>query len=140
MQGNLSSSDLWFLVGEWTTALTDCAPGINGRGNGALYDGTWNNATRIASCDRKTGDASTFSPTYKLMLRMYWEAQVITYEKAVGWVMWTWKTAAEDWSYSAGLKYGWIPQDPTDLKYPDICREFSTVEACSPYTDGHSCS
>lgn len=48
--------------------------------------------------------------------------QVITYEKADGWVMWTWKAeSADDWSYQAGLQYGWIPQDPTDLKYSGIC-------------------
>lgn len=49
-------------------------------------------------------------------------AQVITYEKADGWIMWTWKAeSADDWSYQAGLQYGWIPQDPTDLKYSGIC-------------------
>lgn len=139
MQANLSSYDKWFIVDEWSTALTDCAPGINGRGSGSLYDGTLSNTSAIGSCEGKAGDASTFSPTYKLMLRMFWEAQVITYEKADGWVMWTWKTASEDWSYKAGLKYGWIPHSPTDLKYPDICDEFNTVVACSPYADLQSC-
>ena len=48
--------------------------------------------------------------------------QVITFEKASGWVQWAWKIeSADEWSYSAGLQYGWIPQDPTQRKYPDIC-------------------
>lgn len=123
MDVNITSFDLGFLVSEWTTALTDCAPGINGRGNGAQYDGTYNNATRIGSCEGKAGDASTFSAEYMDMLRKFWEAQVITYEKGLGWIMWTWKTASEDWSYKSGLKYGWIPLSPTDLEYPDICGE-----------------
>ncbi len=49
-------------------------------------------------------------------------AQVITYEKASGWIMWTWKTEqADEWSYQAGLRYGWIPGDPTSRRYPNIC-------------------
>ena len=49
-------------------------------------------------------------------------AQVITYEKASGWIMWTWKAEqADEWSYQAGLRYGWIPSDPTSLEYPNIC-------------------
>jgi hypothetical protein len=49
-------------------------------------------------------------------------AKVITYEKASGWIQWTWKTeGADEWSYSAGLQYGWIPSDPTQHIYPNIC-------------------
>lgn len=29
--------------------------------------------------------------------------------------------SAHDWSYEAGLRYGWIPQDPTERLYPDLC-------------------
>lgn len=49
-------------------------------------------------------------------------AQVITFEKASGWIQWTWKTEdADEWSYEKGLSYGWIPYDPTSLEYPNIC-------------------
>ena len=57
-------------------------------------------------------------------LRKYWEAQTIAYESGVGWTHWPWKTeagAGEEWSYSKGLEYGWIPQNVTDRIYPDIC-------------------
>jgi aryl-phospho-beta-D-glucosidase BglC (GH1 family) len=48
--------------------------------------------------------------------------KVITFEKAGGWIQWTWKAEnADDWSYSAGLKYGWIPQNPTQRNFPNIC-------------------
>ena len=48
--------------------------------------------------------------------------KVTTYEKASGWVQWTWKAEnADDWSYSAGLQYGWIPWNPNERKYPNIC-------------------
>lgn len=48
--------------------------------------------------------------------------KVITFEKASGWIQWTWKAEqADEWSYSAGLQFGWVPQVPTDHKYPHIC-------------------
>ena len=119
---SLSSFDLWLIVGEWTPAPTDCAKYLNGRGVGARYDGSYPGSTRVGSCTDLTGSASSFSSSYKTFLRQYWEAQVMTYEQGSGWLQWTWKTESTDeWSYSAGLRGGWIPQDPTDFKYPNIC-------------------
>jgi glucan 1,3-beta-glucosidase len=140
------------IVGEWTAAMTDCAKYLNGRGNGARYDGSIApGAPFHGSCIGQTGPGSTFTQDYKDFLRRTWEAQVslntkwlesvdsrdavrcksldvdlgkvITFEKAAsGWIAWTWKTeSADDWSYSAGLQYGWIPSDPTALKYATIC-------------------
>jgi len=119
---SLSSFDLWIIVGEWTPAATDCAKYLNGRGLGARYDGTLSGSTKVGSCTGLTGSSSSFSSSYKTFLRQYWEAQVITYEKGNGWIQWTWKAEnADEWSYQAGLAGGWIPQDPTDLKFPTIC-------------------
>ncbi|CCM04461.1 uncharacterized protein FIBRA_06641 [Fibroporia radiculosa] len=119
----LSGFDLWLIVGEWTPAATDCAPYLNGRGIGSRYDGTYSGSTYVGSCTGLTGSASTFSDEYKTFLRQYWEAQAITFSSAAqGWLQWTWKTeSADEWSYQAGLANGWIPQDPTDYLYPDIC-------------------
>ncbi|KAJ6520130.1 glycoside hydrolase family 5 protein [Mycena sanguinolenta] len=122
MQSELSTFDLWLIVGEWTPAQTDCAKYLNGRGVGARYDGSFAGSTRVGSCTGLTGSASTFSSSYKTFLRQYWEAQVISYEKAQGWIQWTWKAEnADEWTYQAGLANGWIPQDPTDLMFPNIC-------------------
>jgi glucan 1,3-beta-glucosidase len=119
---DLANFDMWIFVGEWTPASTDCAKWLNGRGDGARYDGSLSGSTRVGSCSGKSGNATSFSSSYKTFMRQYWEAQVITYEKGDGWIQWTWKAEnADDWSYQAGLKYGWIPQDPTDLEYPNIC-------------------
>ncbi|KAG1754937.1 glycoside hydrolase family 5 protein [Suillus paluster] len=119
---NLASYDLWVIVGEWTPASTDCATWLNGRGTGARYDGSMSGSSYVGSCTGKSGNATSFSSDYKTFMRQYWEAQVISYEKGDGWIQWTWKAEnADDWSYQAGLKYGWIPQDPTDLEYPNIC-------------------
>jgi aryl-phospho-beta-D-glucosidase BglC (GH1 family) len=119
---SLASFDLWIVVGEWTPASTDCAKWLNGRGTESRYDGTYPGSTYVGSCTGKTGNATSFSSDYKNFMRQYWEAQVITYEKGDGWIQWTWKAEdADDWTYQAGLQYGWIPQDPTDLEYPNIC-------------------
>ncbi|TFK56626.1 glycoside hydrolase family 5 protein [Heliocybe sulcata] len=119
---DLSSFDLWMITGEWTPADTDCAKYLNGRGVGARYDGSYSGSPYVGSCNGKTGHASSFSSDFKRFLRQFWEAQVITYEKGAGWIMWTWKAEdADEWSYQAGLANGWIPRDPTDHQYPNIC-------------------
>ena len=119
---SLADFHLWTVVGEWTPAATDCAKYLNGRGIGSRYDGTFPGSIRVGSCDGKTGSASTFSDAYKSFLRQYWEAQTITYEKGEGWMQWTWKTvSADEWSYQAGLANGWIPRNPADRQYPNIC-------------------
>ena len=122
MGSSLTSAQLEVVVGEWSPAATDCAKYLNGRGIGSRYNGTYSGSKRVGSCTGLTGKASTFSDSYKTFLRQYWEAQVITYEKVQGWIQWTWKAEiADEWSYQAGLANGWIPQVPTDLKYPKIC-------------------
>lgn len=121
---SFSKNQLWAIVGEWVPASTDCAKYLNGRGIGARYDGSHSGSSKVGSCSSKTGSASGFSSSYKTWLRKYWEAQAISYSKGAGWVQWTWKTESgtgEEWSYQMGLKYGWIPQSPTDYKYPSIC-------------------
>jgi len=121
-QDSLATFDLWVIVGEWTPAFTDCAKYLNGRGIGARYDGSFSGSTRVGSCTGLTGSASSFSSSYKTFLRQFWEAQVISYEKGAGWIQWLWKAEnADEWSYQAGLQNGWIPQDPTDHEFPDIC-------------------
>jgi aryl-phospho-beta-D-glucosidase BglC (GH1 family) len=120
----MSSSGLWTVVGEFSPAMTDCAKYLNGRGVNARYDGSRPGSPRVGSCTGKTGDGALFPSSYRTFLRRFWEAQTITYEKAQGWIQWTWKAEnADEWSYQAGLKYGWIPSDPTDRQYPNICNQ-----------------
>ncbi|KAF8968788.1 exo-1,3-beta-glucanase [Flammula alnicola] len=119
----MATSPLMTIIGEWTATNNDCAPHLLGRFVGPRYDGSLPGSTRVGSCVGLTGKASTFSKEYKEFMRQYWEAQTMSYEKGgEGWVMWTWKMEnADEWSYQAGLANGWIPQDPTDYKYPHIC-------------------
>ncbi|KAJ7603788.1 glycoside hydrolase family 5 protein [Mycena polygramma] len=108
-------SNIWTVVGEWSTAVTDCTQWLNGRGVGARW-------TAPGSCAGWTGSYSNFSSDYKTFLRKYWEVQVTMGENVQGWIYWTWKAEnSDDWSYQKGLEGGWIPQDPTNRLYPNIC-------------------
>lgn len=120
----IATFDIWVIVGEWAPAMTDCAKYLNGRGIGARYDGSFSGSSRVGSCTGLSGSANSFSSSYKTFLRQFWEAQTSSYEAGQGWIQWTWKTESgtgEEWSYQKGLQFGWIPQDPTDRMYPDIC-------------------
>ncbi|RXW22687.1 hypothetical protein EST38_g3161 [Candolleomyces aberdarensis] len=122
-RSELASSPLWVVVGEFTPAATDCAKYLNGRGVGSRYDGSYPGASRVGSCSGLTGRASSFSSSYKTFLRQFWEAQIGSYERGgQGWIQWTWKAEiADEWSYQAGLANGWIPRNPADRAYPNIC-------------------
>lgn len=122
MAPKLGNFDLWVVVGEWTTAFTDCAKNLNGRDIGSRYDGTYPGSSRVGSCSPFTGSGANFSSDYKAFLRRFWEAQVTSFEAGSGWIYWTWKAEyADEWSYSAGLNYGWIPSDPNQRVYPNVC-------------------
>lgn len=111
MKGNIASSqsNLYTFVGEWTTAPTDCAKYLNGRGIGSRYDGSFSGSTRQGSCTSKTGSGSNFSSSYKSFLKQMFDTQRKVYEQGSGWVFWTWKTEqAADWDYQRGLNGGWI--------------------------------
>jgi len=114
---------LWTIAGEFTNTVYDCATYINGRGIGSRWDGSFPGSTfAFGSCLPYTGPTSAFSDDYKVFMRKFFEAQTIGFEMAHGWVFWTWKTeSADEWSYSAGLAGGWIPDRPTQRMYPYIC-------------------
>lgn len=104
-----SQKNLWTVVGEWTTAPTDCAKYLNGRGVGARYDGTYPGSYYVGNCASKTGDGSKFSAQYKQQLKQLFETQISVFERGSGWIYWTWKTEqAADWDYQRGLRGGWI--------------------------------
>jgi len=120
----LSSFDLWIIVGEWTLAITDCAESLNGRGVGSRFAGTFPGSTKVGNCAGLSGPASSFSSSYKTFLRQFYEAQLTAYEQGSGWIMWLWKAqagTADEWSYQAGLQNGWIPSNPTQRQFPSIC-------------------
>ncbi|KAI9612087.1 hypothetical protein H4Q26_008178 [Puccinia striiformis f. sp. tritici PST-130] len=117
-----SQSKIWTWVGEFTPAPTDCAPLLNGIGRGSRYDGSFEGSTRVGSCESKTGLTSEFSEEYKESLGKFFEIQTKVYEHGSGWFMWTFKAEkADDWSYEAGVKGGWIPKNLDHKKYGVSC-------------------
>ncbi|KAH7106356.1 glycoside hydrolase [Auriculariales sp. MPI-PUGE-AT-0066] len=113
------------VMGEWSLAITDCTKWLNGRGVGVRWDGTYypnSETVTLGSCDELSMDYTKFSDDYKAFLRKYWEAQAHIGEEAAGWIFWAWKAEfSAEWSYRVGVEQGWIPQDPTDRLYPNIC-------------------
>ena len=72
-----SSFHLWTVVGEWSTAFTDCAAkNPNATSIGSRYDGSYPGSSRIGDCTPWTGNGNAFSSDYKIFLRKFWEAQV----------------------------------------------------------------
>ncbi|KAI0377370.1 putative Exo-beta-1,3-glucanase [Hypomontagnella monticulosa] len=117
----MASSNKWTISGEFTGALTDCARWLNGRGVGARYDGTFNyngkSSSYIGSCDGKSpGSADRLSETERDNIARFINAQMVAYEKAAGWIFWTWKTeSAPEWSFRDLANTGIIPQPLTSM-------------------------
>ncbi|KAI3601047.1 glycoside hydrolase family 5 protein [Moniliophthora roreri] len=123
-KSSLASSDLWTVVGEWSVSITNCANnGYYPAYGGNTYDGS-SGGKKYGDCSAVSGSGAKFTQEFKDFLRKYWEAQTSSksFDAGVGWIYWTWKTElVDEWSYSKGLEYKWIPQDPTERLYPDIC-------------------
>lgn len=101
----MATNNKWTIAGEWSGAATDCAQWLNGRGVGARYDGTYNKdgqgSSYIGSCDGKySGTVEGLSTADKDNLKSFIEAQIVAFEKAAGWIFWTWKNeAAPEWHF-----------------------------------------
>ncbi|CZT46812.1 probable EXG1 Exo-beta-1,3-glucanase (I/II), major isoform [Rhynchosporium secalis] len=117
-----SGTDKWVVVGEWTGAMTDCAPALNGYGIGARYDGTYAGSPFVGSCADKN-DIANWNQTFKDDMRGYIEAQLSAFESQTqGWVFWNFKTeGAHEWDAFKLLDNGIFPQPLTDRKFGGIC-------------------
>ncbi|KAI5923527.1 glycoside hydrolase superfamily [Camillea tinctor] len=113
------------MFAEWSQADTDCAQYVTNVGWGNRWTGTYDsgNASTEAltprcpakdascSCDGANADPSAYSDEYKKFLRMFAEAQMVSFEKGWGWWYWTWDTeSAPLWSYKKGLAAGILPE------------------------------
>ncbi|KAI1770400.1 glycoside hydrolase family 5 protein [Hypoxylon cercidicola] len=120
------------MFAEWSQADTDCADYLTNVGWGNRWTGTYNsgNASTEAltpkcptqdstcTCDGANADPSTYSDTYKQFLKMFAEAQMVSFEKGWGWWYWTWDTeSAPQWSYKQGLAAGILPAKAYDKDF-----------------------
>ncbi|KAF2091189.1 glycoside hydrolase family 5 protein [Saccharata proteae CBS 121410] len=114
-------SDKWSYVGEWTAAMTDCAPYLNGYGRGARYDGSYEDAPWTGSCSG-VSDIGTWDQGMKDDTRWYIETQMDAFEKIDGWIFWNFKTeGAAEWDLFGLLDAGVFPNPPTDRKFASVC-------------------
>jgi glucan 1,3-beta-glucosidase len=106
------------ISGEWTGGITDCAKWLNGKDKGARYDGTLSGSSYVGSCAGKsTGSVAALSSDDKNNVGRFIEAQLDAYEKAAGWIFWTWKTeGAPEWDMQDLLANGLFPQPLTSRK------------------------
>ncbi|KIY02226.1 uncharacterized protein Z520_02364 [Fonsecaea multimorphosa CBS 102226] len=90
--------DKFVICGEWTAAMTDCAPAINGYGIGARYDGTYPSSAYVGSC-ANINFIDQWSDYNKSSTTDYIRAQLDVYENQIqGWFFWNFKTeAAAEW-------------------------------------------
>ncbi|KAK6202527.1 putative glucan 1,3-beta-glucosidase I/II precursor [Scheffersomyces amazonensis] len=110
----------WTVAGEFSAALTDCAPWLNGVGRGARYDGTYE-SPYIGDCTPFL-QISTWPSWYNVAVRQYVEAQLDAFEQTGGWVFWNWKTeSAPEWDFSALWTNGLFPSPLTAREYPNQC-------------------
>lgn len=129
--GQMASNNKWTIAGEWSGAATDCAKWLNGRGVGARYDGTYNKdgqgSSYIGSCDGKySGSVDGLSTADKDNIKSFIEAQIVAFEKADGWIFWTWKNeAAPEWHFQDLTRAGLVPQPFSSASKSQSCRSMS---------------
>lgn len=111
----------WNFCGEWSAALTDCAPWLNGIGRGARWEGEWDNSSKLGECQPYLS-ISTWPEEYKQNVRKYIEAQLDAFELQSGWIFWNWKTEnAPEWDLSELIRNQLFPQPFDQRWYPNQC-------------------
>lgn len=111
----------WNVIGEWSAAMTDCTPWLNGVGRGARYTGDYQNSPPFGSCEPYQS-LENWTEEYKKDVRKFIEGQMDAYSTASGWIFWNWKCEdAAEWDMSKLIELGLFPQPFDDRQYPDQC-------------------
>ena len=104
-------------AGEWSNAINDCGLYLNAVGQGTRYEGTFEGAPRIGSCDQ-WNNYQTWDQATKDSLKSF---SMSTMDALQNWFFWTWrigesaatgKVEAPFWSYKLAVQEGWAPTDP----------------------------
>lgn len=118
------NQDKWLICGEWTAAMTDCAPYLNGYGVGSRYDGTYPGSPKVGDCG-PINDIGSWTDTFKNDMRGFIEAQLEVFDHYTqGYMFWNFKTentSAPEWDLFALLDAGIFPQPLSDRKFSQIC-------------------
>ncbi|KAF1977476.1 glycoside hydrolase [Bimuria novae-zelandiae CBS 107.79] len=126
-----ADSDKWMVVGEWSGAMTDCAPHLNGFQAGNRHEGSFAGSWWMGPCwggeSNLSGEVKYWSYHWKDEVRKYIETQLEAFEaKAKGWIFWNFKTegSAGEWDLFQLLDNGVFPQPLTDRKFGKYCTNF----------------
>jgi glucan 1,3-beta-glucosidase len=106
------------VVGEWSAALTDCTPWLNGVGLGARYAGEapYDNK-RVGSCTN-INNYGKWSTGQKKNYRKFIEMQLDQYGLTNGWVFWCWKTETSiEWDFKRLINLDLMPQPLNNFTY-----------------------
>lgn len=119
--GSVGNETYPSIVGEWSAALTDCAPWLNGIGLGTRYEGTppYDNQ-KVGNCSSML-NPEKLTKQQKIDYRKFIEMQLYEYEtNSQGWIFWCWKTEVTEtfeWDFKALVKYDFMPQPLNNYKY-----------------------
>jgi glucan 1,3-beta-glucosidase len=84
---NYATSDKWNIIGEWSGAMTGCAPHLNGFQTGGRYEGSYAGSQWIGSFWGKSGKVKDWNWEWKDDVRRYIETQGEVFEgRRNGWV------------------------------------------------------
>jgi aryl-phospho-beta-D-glucosidase BglC (GH1 family) len=119
-----SMNDFGFTAaGEFSLAINDCGTYVNGVGLGSRYEGDFSGGktTPVGSC-KEWNDYTTWTDQRKADYKQF---MMSSQDALQNWFFWTWKIGistltnsieAPMWSYSLGLKEGYIPADPREAE------------------------
>lgn len=107
------------VVGEWSAALTDCTPWLNGVGIGTRWEGTspYDNAP-LGKCANVNNWDKWLKKEKKDHCKWI-EIQLDQYSsKTKGWIFWCWKTESTiEWDFQRLVNLGLMPQPLDNFTY-----------------------
>lgn len=95
-----TSKDKYVVIGDFSSAMTDCATYINGYRTKSRFDGTYPHSEFLGSCEPWV-EIAAWTPEMRRDVIQYLEAQIDAYEKnSAGWIFTNFKTErrAAEWS------------------------------------------
>lgn len=108
------------VVGEWSAALTDCTPWLNGVGLGSRYEGLlpYLDFTRVGSCSQ-INNFKKWSKAQRKAYRKFIEIQLDQYTRnSNGWIFWCFKTETTiEWDFKRLVELGLMPQPLNNFTY-----------------------
>ncbi|KAG9033592.1 hypothetical protein FS837_002421 [Tulasnella sp. UAMH 9824] len=108
------------LAGEFSLGVNDCGRWINGVGQGTRWEGTYQGGDGTNGDCTEWNDYASWTQDRKDSFKTL---AMNSFDALGHWFFWTWKIGASSitgkietpmWSYSLGLKEGWIPEDPRE--------------------------